>query len=94
MTINTDTILKPTIHLNGTGRRALSTQYENASEALRHAIEVIAEMGPNGRDYYPQGDDAFYKARDQFCAQLAKVNEVKEYVDALLEHVVNSGGKR
>lgn len=55
----------PTIHLNGTSRKALHHGYREAALAVKRAIDATAETYPNARDYYPQGDEAFYAARQE-----------------------------
>lgn len=90
--MNINDLVKPMVHLNGTGRRSLELQYEKASEALREALEAVAEMVPNARDYYVQSTTAFTEAREQHRARLTKIHEVKADVDALWEHLADSEG--
>lgn len=92
MPIDTKTLVKPTIHLNGTGRKSFEKQYEDASQALNNALEALSEMTPNGRDYYVQSNAAFAEAVVQHRARMAKLIEVKAEVDALWEHLVDSEG--
>ena len=43
----------PICHLNGTARSALVEQRMNFLNGLYVAQKALAEMSPNGRDYYP-----------------------------------------
>ena len=52
----------PTIHLNGTGAEALKREIEAAVDAVGTAMRAVANMTVHGRDYYPQGPDAFGRA--------------------------------
>ncbi len=56
-------MLLPSIHLNGTSAEQLLEQACEAGNAVRAAIVALEAAGPNARDYYPQGDDAFTRAR-------------------------------
>jgi len=52
----------PTIHLNGTGAETLKREIEAAVDAVGTAMRAVANMTVHGRDYYPQGPDAFGRA--------------------------------
>ena len=72
----TDKLAIPTIHLNGTSPVELRQQYQDAAMAVSAAIDVLAKSAPNGRDYYPQGDDAFAGAQRQHRARMEKLQSV------------------
>ena len=78
----------PTIHLNGTGFTTLRDEYAAAydaiDKAIDKAIDALADVTMNGRDYYPQPDGAFYKARDERQAALDKLREAHQYVGEML----------
>ena len=44
----------PIIHRNGTSRDVLLTQRSDFGAALRAALVALADMAPNGRDFYPE----------------------------------------
>jgi hypothetical protein len=49
------------------------------------AIDKLSEAGPNGRDYYPQGDDAFREAQKEHASRLQRLQSVyKELEDLIL----------
>jgi hypothetical protein len=52
----------PTIHFNGTGSEALKREIEAAVDAVGTAMRAVGNMTVHGRDYYPQGPDAFGQA--------------------------------
>ena len=54
----------PTIHINGTGRNALESDYRAVRAKLRETIAAFEAVEFNGRDYYPQGPSAFTEARE------------------------------
>ena len=73
----------PTVHLNGTSLTDLRDGYASAYGAIDKAIEALAKAESNGRDFYPQGPEAFYQHRqerqeafNQLCAAKAYVGEV------------------
>ena len=45
-------MMVPTIHLNGTSHDELLRQILDAKEAIRKAVEALANAAPNMRDYY------------------------------------------
>jgi hypothetical protein len=69
--------LAPVLHLNGSGREALETQWEAAAEAIHKAGVALRRAAPNARDYFPRGDDAFERARRAFT-ELAEALAVAE----------------
>ena len=77
----------PSIHLNGTGRRMLTEDYTTAYHALQAAIRAFQSIELNGRDYYPQGADAFYQARSQRDVQLQHLSGVQHYLESHLAHI-------
>jgi hypothetical protein len=74
----------PTVHLNGTSFTDLRDEYAAAYDAIDKAIDALAAATMNGRDYYPQGADAFYQARDERQAALDKLREAHQYVGEML----------
>ena len=80
-------MIKPTIHLNGSSPERLRDGYRNARRALHKAMEAINEAAPNGRDYYPQGENAFNVAAKEHYERVARLKETLEELNALEEHV-------
>lgn len=79
-------MMKPTIHLNGSSRGDLFDAYVDATVAVEAAIDAVAKASPHGRDYYPQGGDAFDKARAEHNARLEALNKVANELHRLAEH--------
>jgi len=79
-------ITLPTIHLNGTSRTALKESYWEAATALFQAIKVVEAVELNGRDYYPQGPNAFPKAREEHEKRLKKLAEVRAELVEIVDH--------
>ena len=67
----------PTLHLNGTSGPMLIEGYKDAVRAVNAAIDAMAKIEFNGRDYYPQGDDAFRQARKEHAARFEALNQVQ-----------------
>jgi hypothetical protein len=74
----------PTIHLNGTGATALKEEYWAAYEAIDAAIEKLSDATLNGRDFYPQGPEAYQQARKERTAAFQKLHEARLYVAEML----------
>lgn len=47
-------IVTPIIHLNGTSKERLFEARECVYHALCNLYALMAEIAPNGRDYYPE----------------------------------------
>jgi hypothetical protein len=76
-------MIYPTIHLNGTSKESLIEQWSVAYIALHDACRTLQDAGPHGRDYYPQGPEAIFIAVKEHRENLAKIEAVMEYLDAL-----------
>jgi hypothetical protein len=48
------TVVAPIVHFNGTSACELVRLRSDAYDAIQEAARVLAQMGPNGRDYYPK----------------------------------------
>jgi len=77
----------PTIHRNGTAAEDLLADYIDACQDLRTAIQTIQRNGPNGRDYYPQGNAAMQAAQAEHQSRLERLTAVLQELDAIAEHV-------
>lgn len=77
----------PSIHLNGTSKESLTDALREAYQAIGDAYMVHRETAPNARDYYPQGPQAFQKAREAFEARCRKLVEVREELLAIFEGI-------
>ena len=77
----------PTIHINGTARQTLLDHYNDAYRALLTAHAAFAEIEFNARDYYPQGPDAYPRARTERDIALHKFADLKQYLEAHLVHL-------
>lgn len=74
----------PTIHLNGTSFTDLRDGYAAAYDAIEKAMEALAKAELNGRDFYPQGPDAYYQARKERDAAFDKLLAAQQYVGEML----------
>jgi hypothetical protein len=74
----------PTLHLNGTGKTTLRDEYAAAYDALTKALEAFASTTCNGRDFYPQGPDAYYQARDERSEAFGHIEAARKYVGEVL----------
>ena len=81
--------IAPTVHRNGTCAKDLLEGFEKTGEALRAALKALSEYGPNARDFYAQGPDAWPRAAREAEARLAKVRAVFDEIQAIHEAVAN-----
>lgn len=75
----------PTIHINGTGARSLADEYHAVYQAIDRASDALQAATCNARDFYPQGDAAWQKARDERAEMFRKLAEVQAYAEAWME---------
>jgi hypothetical protein len=80
-------IILPTVHMNGTSPGMLKEGYLEAYRAVKNAEAQLIGVEFNGRDYYPQGDAAWKKAREEHGARLEKLRGIADEIMAILEHV-------
>jgi hypothetical protein len=78
-------MMLPTVHLNGTSKEALLDGYCDALTALHGAVSKVQAAGPNGRDYYPQGDKAIQTAMAEHEARLTKLREIITEIETIAE---------
>ncbi len=76
----------PTIHINGTEAETLRAEYEALHDAVSRAEAKLLEVTFNGRDFYPQGFEAYLRARLERAEMLAKLHEVMDYAAAWHDH--------
>ena len=79
-------ITLPTVHMGGTSRKDLQEGYSNAALELENFIEAWGRIEFNARDYYVV-DGAWTKARDERDAMNAKLRDVRNYLQAIQEHL-------
>jgi hypothetical protein len=80
--------------MNGTSAQALYDGAEAAYNALQEAQRLLCEAAPNGRDYYPQGPQAFYGAQDEHFNRLQRLQSVMAELEGLMGHLSNAMVKR
>jgi hypothetical protein len=85
------TTTAPTIHLNGTGAKSLYKEYHAAYKAAKAAHDALVATTCNGRDFYPQGDNAYNQARFERSQHLANLGDLIDYLETwvvtTLDHI-------
>lgn len=81
-----DSLVLPTIHLNGSSPERLRDDYLAARSAVYEAFRKLGSVDVNGRDYYPQGPEAYPKAQAQLTSQLSRLNSVADELLTLADH--------
>lgn len=82
----------PIVHLNGTGAAALYSAAVDAGHALRAALDATAAAGPNARDYYPAGPDAYAAAAREHAAICDALRAAIDHFMAHAERAADFGG--
>lgn len=84
-------MMTPTIHMNGTSPQALMAELEVAHGALAAAHDALRQVTVHGRDYYPQGPNAYAQARHEMDARLEAIARVQQDVLALHAAIQEQG---
>ena len=84
--------ITPTIHMNGTSAKMLLNDYENVYYAVDAAIESLAKVEFNARDYYPV-DGAWDKAQKQREQQFRNLHDLKVQIQDILISVSEQSTK-
>lgn len=79
-------MILPTIHTNGSSPKSLREEYVAAYHAADTALDVAGKIDFNGRDYYPQGDNAFHEAKVEHHKHLQAMRDAREYFMAIAMH--------
>lgn len=90
LTTDTMTPTLPTIHLNGTGRTTLLSDYQAAYEKLIEFRDAFRSIEFNARDYYVQSANAFYEARTERDIMEHKIGALMQYLEDHLIHLASS----
>lgn len=78
-------LVPPAIHSNGTSKEELVELRIAVAEQAHHLLEAMKRAAPNGRDYYPHGEDTYGRARAAWADRQAMVEKLLDEVqrDAL-----------
>jgi hypothetical protein len=82
-----DPITLPRVHLNGTSRRELIDQYEMALDAVRAALIAVRNAAPHMRDYYPMGNDAFFRAQREHNIRVSTLLTIERELEQIFTHL-------
>jgi hypothetical protein len=78
-----DQLIRPTVHMNGSGVENLMKDYLKSLTTLRLAIETLCNAAPHPRDYYVRGEEAIHAAKKQHHARVQAVQDVYAEIEAL-----------
>ena len=77
----------PTVHMNGTGKQTLLSDYEKVADSLEDLLKAFENMNFHPRDYYVDGEDAFSKAMKERGSHAIALNKFSLYVNTHLSHL-------
>jgi hypothetical protein len=80
-------VLIPTVHLNGSHAEGLRDEAHRAMRAIGDAISALGDMGPNARDYYPQGPDVASMAQRDHEDRIRRLRSVLTEIAAIHDGV-------
>lgn len=82
-----DAVIAPKVHRNGTSRKQLIEQISQANIALNEAVEAMAKMSPNARDYYLT--DNYSAARYAHVLRVEALKKVQDEIIAIGEIIAD-----
>lgn len=92
------TVMTPTLHLNGSSPEHLKEELREAIGSLGRALAVMGVNGPNARDYYVKGEDAFGVARREHDERLRVIRgvlaEYEQILDSIQEQIDDRAARR
>ena len=77
----------PTVHLNGTSKAALLSELHDAHTLIQAAQVALGNVTVHGRDYYPQGPEAYAEARAEMDARKAKLESVRQDIYSMYQTI-------
>jgi hypothetical protein len=77
----------PSIHLNGTGRKMLTDDYQTAYRKLIEFRDAFRSIEFNARDYYVQAEGSFSRASTDRDIMEHKIGSLMQYLEAHLLHL-------
>ena len=80
-------IIMPTVHMNGTSAEGLKAPLVEAYSKISDAIDAVQAAAPNGRDYYPQGPEAYEAARAGHSKRLRDLDRILAELLAIWTHI-------
>lgn len=81
---------KPSIHLNGTSPEVLCSQQEEILRSCNELLDALYKNAPHARDYYPQGENAYHEANDEFLMRVKLVKQVRYETERMLEYLADA----
>lgn len=85
----------PTIHLNGTSKKTLLEDLQNAHEKIREAMSALAYTAPHERDYYVKKDAqfAYAQAREEHGYRVTMLRKILSELEQLADGIQSQGRK-
>lgn len=84
--------VNPVVHINGTSAEQLIELRSTVYDRLYEVSDALAQMAPNGRDYYPDGPSLFESANEQHARRLQAIRQLMDEMTAEIEHITEYAG--
>jgi hypothetical protein len=75
--------MAPLVHMNGSSKQDLIDQQIAIMDAADALLAALRAANPNGRDYYPLGDDALVRAAAEHKARVVQAEALRAEAEAL-----------
>jgi hypothetical protein len=83
-------MIKPLIHLNGSGKTLLEKNWMTVYTQTRNLEDALCDAHPHGRDYYPLGADAYRQAAEEHMELRKALDIIRQYTNDMLEHLAET----
>ena len=81
----------PTVHMNGTSKKNLLAELQEAHVAIEVAIDKLVQVTCHGRDYYPQGPHAYGQAREEMDRRFQLLQSLQNDLKLMYEGIDKQG---
>ena len=81
--------IAPLVHINGTDRDTLIAGYKAARNAIMDANFLLRAAGPNGRDYYTLGPEAWNTAVFEHAMRLQQIEDIARDLSDIIAQIQN-----
>jgi hypothetical protein len=86
-TLETNALVIPSVHLNGTSRGMLYDQLRDGVTDINTAIETLNKASPHMRDYYvkPNSEEAYRLALAQHNSRIQRLIDVRTELETIFQ---------
>ena len=77
--------------MNGDSQKNLLDEARNAMDALQDASDALFKITVNGRNFYPQGENATSEAKEEFRDMMRRFERIQSEVEKYAISIYEGG---